>query len=66
MTIILMTLWTNDIYLTLFDISIFIVTFVCSYNISYYFGKYLRTREERTNFELFFKSIKKCSQQNTQ
>lgn len=63
--IILLTLWTNDIYITIFDISIFIFTFVAFYNISYYIGKYLQQRRERQNFELIIKSIEKCTQQNT-
>lgn len=59
--IILLTLWTNAIYMTIFDISIFIFTFVVFYNISYYIGKYLQQRRERQNFELIIKNIEKCT-----
>ena len=65
--IILLTLWTNDIYMTLFDIVIFLVVFIVSYNLSFYIGKYLQVRRERKNFELIIRAIEKCTErQNTQ
>ena len=65
--IILLTLWTNDIYMTLFDVVIFLVVFIVSYNLSFYIGKYLQVRRERKNFELIIRAIEKCTErQNTQ
>ena len=66
--IILLTLWTNDIYLTIFDILISIIVFIISYNLNFYFGKYLQVRRERKNFELIIKALEKCTerQKNTQ
>ena len=65
--IILLTLWTNDIYMTLFDVAIFLVVFIVSYNLSFYIGKYLQVRRERKNFELIISAIEKCTErQNTQ
>ena len=65
--IILLTLWTNDIYMTLFDVVICLVVFIVSYNLSFYIGKYLQVRRERKNFELIIRAIEKCTErQNTQ
>ena len=66
--IILLTLWTNDIYLTIFDILISIIVFIISYNLNFYIGKYLQVRRERKNFELIIKALEKCTEQqkNTQ
>ena len=66
--IILLTLWTNDIYLTIFDILISIIVFIISYNLNFYIGKYLQVRRERKNFELIIKALEKCTerQKNTQ
>ena len=62
-TIILLTLWTNDIYVTIFDILISAIVFIISYNINFYIGKYLQLRRERNNFELIIKAIEKCTEQ---
>ena len=66
--IILLTLWTNDIYLTIFDILISVIVFINSYNLNFYIGKYLQVRRERKNFELIIKALEKCTerQKNTQ
>ena len=66
--IILLTLWTNDIYLTIFDILISVIVFIISYNLNIYIGKYLQVRRERKNFELIIKALEKCieRQKNTQ
>ena len=66
--IILLTLWTNDIYLTIFDIFISVIVFIISYNLNFYIGKYLQVRRERKNFELIIKALEKCTerQKNTQ
>ena len=66
--IILLTLWTNDIYLTIFDILISVIVFINSYNLNFYIGKYLQVRRERKNFELIIKALEKCieRQKNTQ
>ena len=67
--IILLTLWTNDIYLTIFDILISVIVFIISYNLNFYIGKYLQVRRERKIFELIIKAIEKCTerrQKNTQ
>ena len=66
--IILLTLWTNDIYLTIFDILISIIVFIISYNLNFYISKYLQVRRERKNFELIIKALEKCTerQKNTQ
>ena len=66
--IILLTLWTNDIYLTIFDILISVIVFIISYNLNFYIGKYLQVRRERKNFELIIKALEKCTEQqkNTQ
>ena len=66
--IILLTLWTNDIYLTIFDIHISVIVFINSYNLNFYIGKYLQVRRERKNFELIIKALEKCTerQKNTQ
>ena len=52
-------LWTNDLYMTIFDILIFILTFFISYNISFYIGKYLQVRRERKNFEIIIERLVK-------
>ena len=67
-TIILLTLWTNDIYVTIFDILISAIVFIISYNINFYIGRYLQVRRERKNFELIIKALEKCieRQKNTQ
>ena len=53
-----MTLWTNDIlFITLWDILIFIFSFIFCFNIYYYIGKYLRKRGEENKFELLLKII---------
>ena len=66
--IILLTLWTNDIYLTIFDIFISVIVFIISYNLNFYIGKYLQVRRERKNFELIIKALERCTerQKNTQ
>ena len=66
--IILLTLWINDIYLTIFDILISIIVFIISYNLNFYIGKYLQVRREKKNFELIIKALEKCTerQKNTQ
>ena len=66
--IILLTLWTNDIYLTIFDILISVIVFIIYYNLNIYIGKYLQVRRERKNFELIIKALEKCTerQKNTQ
>ena len=66
--IILLTLWTNDIYLTIFDIFISVIVFITSYNLNFYIGKYLQVRRERKNFELIIKALERCTerQKNTQ
>ena len=66
--IILLTLWTNDIYLTIFDIFISVIVFITSYNLNFYIGKYLQARRERKNFELIIKALERCTerQKNTQ
>ena len=66
--IILLTLWTNDIYLTIFDILISVIVFIISYNLNFYIGKYLQVRRERKNFELIIKALERCTerQKNTQ
>ena len=66
--IILLTLWTNDIYLTIFDILISIIVFIISYNLNFYIGKYLQVRRERKNFEFIIKALEKYTEQqkNTQ
>ena len=66
--IILLTLWTNDIYLTIFDIFISVIIFIISYNLNFYIGKYLQVRRERKNFELIIKALERCTerQKNTQ
>ena len=66
--IILLTLWTNDIYLTMFDIFISVIVFIISYNLNFYIGKYLQVRRERKNFELIIKALERCTerQKNTQ
>ena len=66
--IILLTLWTNDIFLTIFDILISVIVFIISYNLNFYIGKYLQVRRERKNFELIIKALEKCTerQKNTQ
>ena len=61
-SIILLTLWTNDIYLTIFDILISVIVFIISYNLNFYIGKYLQVRRERKNFELIIKAIEKCTE----
>ena len=61
--IILLTLWTNDIYVTIFDILISAIVFIISYNINFYISKYLQLRRERKNFELIIKAIEKCTEQ---
>ena len=60
--IILLTLWTNDIYVTIFDILISAIVFIISYNINFYISKYLQLRRERKNFELIIKAIEKCTE----
>ena len=66
--IILLTLWTNDIYLTILDIFISVIVFIISYNLNFYIGKYLQVRRERKNFELIIKALERCTerQKNTQ
>ena len=66
--IMLLTLWTNDIYLTIFDIFISVIVFITSYNLNFYIGKYLQVRRERKNFELIIKALERCTerQKNTQ
>ena len=66
--IILLTLWTNDIYLTIFDIFISVIVFIISYKLNFYIGKYLQVRRERKNFELIIKALERCTerQKNTQ
>ena len=66
--IILLTLWTNDIFLTIFDILISVIVFIISYNLNFYIGKYLQVRRERKNFELIIKALERCTerQKNTQ
>ena len=66
--IILLTLWTNDIFLTIFDILISVIVFIISYNLNFYIGKYLEVRRERKIFELIIKSLERCTerQKNTQ
>ena len=66
--IILLTLWTNDIYLTIFDIFISVIVFIISYNLNFYIGKYLQVRRERKNFELIIEALERCTerQKNTQ
>ena len=66
--IILLTLWTNDIFLTIFDILISVIVFIISYNLNFCIGKYLQVRRERKNFELIIKALEKCieRQKNTQ
>ena len=66
--IILLTLWTNNIYLTIFDIFISVIVFIISYNLNFYIGKYLQVRTERKNFELIIKALERCTEQqkNTQ
>ena len=60
--IILLTLWTNDIYLTIFDIFISVIVFIISYNLNFYIGKYLQVRRERKNFELIIKALERCTE----
>ena len=60
--IILLTLWTNDIYLTIFNILISVIVFIISYNLNFYIGKYLQVRRERKNFELIIKALQKCTE----
>ena len=57
-------LWRNDIYITTFDILIFLSIFFISYIASSYIGKYLRQRRERKNFELIIQRLTEKIQNN--
>lgn len=57
-------LWTNDIYITTFDILIFLSIFFISYIASFCIDKYLRQRRERKNFELIIQRLTEKIQNN--
>ena len=67
MLLITMTLWTNDIRITIADVLISIFLFIVLYNIFFYVGKYIKVRRERKDFEMIMNSLKECiERQNIQ
>ena len=67
MLLITMTLWTNDIRITIADVLISIFLFIILYNIFFYVGKYIKVRRERKDFEMIMNSLKECiERQNIQ
>ena len=64
--IIFLTLWTNDIYVTLYDLLIFLSIFIIFYNISVFIGKYLKKKKERENFKLIKEAIERCIEKHRQ
>ena len=67
MLLITMTLWTNDIRITIADVLISIFLFIILYTIFFYVGKYIKVRRERKDFEMIMNSLKECiERQNIQ